>query len=287
MNGYGKMNSMEEIMRKIIKVLIMIVAMGILFTACGKKDTDKTNKVTEDTSLSDILTAGKLTLGLDDSLPPMGFLNDDQEIVGFDIDVAREVCKRMGIELILQPISWVAKEQELNTKNIDCIWNGFTLNDKRKEDNQLSIPYMKNTQVAIVMGDSPMRTLEDLAGKTIVIQNGSTAEEALAQDQKFKDSLKEVITVEDNVKALMDLDVAGSDAVVMDEVVARYYMEKDPSKYHVLEQTLADEEYVVGFRKGEIALCQEVEKYLREMKADGTLAKISMDWFGEDLTTVE
>lgn len=274
-------------MKKTIKILAMVLAMGLLFTACGKKDTQNVAENKEDTSLTDIISAGKLVLGLDDSLPPMGFLNDDQEIVGFDIDVAREVCKRMGIELVLQPISWVAKEQELNTKNIDCIWNGFTLNDKRKADNQLSIPYMKNTQVAVVMSDSPMNTLEDLAGKTIVIQNGSTAEEALAVDEAFKSSLKEVITVEDNIKALMDLDIEGSDAVVMDEVVARYYMEKDSSKYRVLEQTLADEEYVVGFRKGEIALCEEVEKYLREMKTDGTLAKISNDWFGEDLTTVE
>jgi len=146
---------------------------------------------------------------------------------------------------------------------------------------------MKNTQVAVVLADTAVTTLKDLAGKTVAIQNGSTASDAIDANKEFKDSLKELVKVDDNVQALLDLKVSGSDAVVMDEVVARYYTEKEPGTYKVLDETLADEDYVVGFRKGEESLRNEVEKYLKEMNEDGTLAKISETWFGKDLTTIE
>lgn len=269
-------------MKKIAKMLVVTMLLTVMAAGCGKKDTTGT-----DTSFDDIKTKGKLVLGLDDAFPPMGFQDENQEIVGFDIDVAKEVAKRMGVELVIQPISWEAKELELSTKNIDCIWNGMTYNKDRAKAMTLSMPYMKNTQVAVVLADSDVNTLADLAGKVVAIQNGSTASDAIDDNKEFKDSLKELIKVEDNVQALLDLKVSGSDAVVMDEVVARYYTEKEPGTYKILDETLADEEYVIGFRKGEESLCKEVEKYLKEMKEDGTLAKISNTWFGKDLTTID
>lgn len=295
-------------MKKVWKLVIVLTLMIVMVTGCGKKNdaaTDKTDsKNTEentnatadtkdadtngaDTSLEDIKAKGKLILGLDDAFPPMGFQNDDKEIVGFDIDVAREVCKRMGVELVLQPISWDAKELELSTKNIDCIWNGMSYNTERDQTMTLSATYMKNKQVAVVLADSNINSLADLAGKKVVIQNGSTASDAMDANPDFTNSLKELVKVEDNVQALLDLKTSGSDAVVMDEVVARYYTEKEAGTYKVLDESLADEDYVIGFRKGDESLCAEVEKQIKEMAADGTLAKISETWFGTDLTTIK
>jgi polar amino acid transport system substrate-binding protein len=254
--------------------------------AAGESTAAGDTTATEDTSLEDIKAKGQLILGLDDSFPPMGFEDDKGEIVGFDIDVAKEVAKRMGVELVLQPISWDAKEIELSTKNIDCIWNGMTYTDERAETMTLSIPYMKNRQVAVVLASSDVNTLADLAGKVVVIQNGSTASDAMDSNEEFKNSLQELILVDNNVQALLDLKVASSDSVVMDEVVARYYTEKEADTYKILEETLSDEEYVVGFRKGDESLCAEVEKHLKDMAADGTLKSISETWFGTDLTTV-
>jgi polar amino acid transport system substrate-binding protein len=293
----------DNIMKKLVKLALLTLAVAAFTVGCGSKDVAQAPTVTqdsvatndvsatddtkEDTSLSDIQAKGELILGLDDAFPPMGFENEDLEIVGFDIDVAREVCKRMGVELKLQPISWDAKEQELATKNIDCIWNGMSYNDERAETMTLSQPYMKNTQVIVVLADSAVNTLADLTDKTVVIQNGSTAEGAMEANAELMNSLKELVKVDDNVQALMDLKVSGSDAVAMDEVVARYYTSKEEGTYKILDESLADEEYVIGFRKGEAAVCAEVEKYLTEMKADGTLAEIANTWFGKDITTIQ
>lgn len=282
-------------MKKFMKFALVTLAVSALIVGCGTKDVAKAPSVTEDTatdstkdtSLTDIKEKGVLILGLDDAFPPMGFKNEDLEIVGFDIDVAKEVCKRMGVELKLQPISWDAKEQELATRNIDCIWNGMSYNKDRAKTMTLSVTYMKNTQVAVVLADSSINTLDDLAGKTVVIQNGSTAADAMDANPDFTNSLKKLVKVDDNIQALMDLKVAGSDAVVMDEVVARYYAHQEEGVYRVLDEVLADEEYVIGFRKGENALCEEIERHLSEMKADGTLVTIANTWFGKDITTIQ
>ena len=276
--------------KKII-ALLLVVAMALV--GCGEKDSstgggkELTSTGSADTSLTYIKERGEFILGLDASFPPMGFKDDDLNIVGFDIDVAKEVCKRMGVELKLQSIDWKAKEQELKTKNIDCIWNGFSYSEEREKELTLSESYMDNRQVGVVLAASPIKTLADLSGKTVAIQNGSTAADAMEGNKEVTDSLKELIKVDNNVQAMMDLKVNGSDAVVMDEVVARYYMQKEPDTYRLLDETLSNELYVIGFRKGDEALCKEVEKYLKEMKEDGTLAKISTEWFGNDITTVK
>lgn len=291
-------------MKKVLQLIKLTVISCLLFSlvACGSQEvisdntaqsldnqeTEEEDKETkqQDSSLQDILTNGKLVVGLDASFPPMGFRDDDQNIIGFDIDVAKEVCKRMGIELELVPINWDAKEQELNTKNIDCIWNGMSYNDEREESMQLSQPYMKNTQVIVVLKESSAETLEDLTGKTVALQNGSTASDAMNNNKEFSESVS-IVKIDNNVQALMDLKVSGSDAVAIDEVVARYYMEKEPDTFKILEETLSEEEYVIGFRKGEMALCGEIEKQLKEMAADGTLAEISTTWFGKDITSIK
>ncbi len=286
-------------MRKIWLLCLTVIVSAMVFASCVAEKPDEpaptdsgnqTNNATPDTadaSLDYVLTNGKLVLGLDDSFPPMGFKNENGEIVGFDIDLAKEVAKRMNIELVIQPISWDAKEVELSTKNIDCIWNGMTYNEERAKNMQLSQPYMSNTQVAVVLADSEINTLADLAGKKVVIQNGSTASDAVESDEAFKSSLGELIKVDNNVQALLDLKVSGSDCVILDEVVARYYTSKEEGTYKILDESLADEQYVIGFRKDEKALSDEVQKHLSDMKADGTIEKISNEWFGSDITTIQ
>lgn len=270
-------------MRRKLSVITMLIMMACMLSACQKTKNDSV-----DTSLTYIQDNKELVLGLDASFPPMGYKDDNDEIVGFDIDLAQEVCDRMGVELKLQPIDWDSKEMELNdAKSIDCIWNGLSYSKDRAETMTLSESYMTNRQVIVVLADSEYNTLADLAGKTLALQSGSTASEALDANTEFKDSLKEVIKIDDNVKAMMDLEVGGSDAVAMDEVVARYYMEKNEGTFRVLDESLSDEQYVIGFRKGDQALCDEVTKYLKEMKEDGTLAEISEKWFGSDITTLD
>lgn len=176
-----------------------------------------------DTSLEDVKAKGTLVLGLDDALPPMGFQNDEWEIDGFDIDVAEKVCEKMGVELVKMPIDWAAKDSELNGKKIDCIWNGFTVTEERKNEVLFSEPYMTNRQVVVTMSDSGISTLADLEGKTVTLQEGSTASDALDSREDIKSGLKDVILIKDNVLALNDLRKGGCEAVIMDEVVARYY----------------------------------------------------------------
>lgn len=278
--------------------LVFVLAFSTLLGGCSSsKDSassassssaSSASSQSEDASLDYIMDKGELIVGLDDQFPPMGFRDDDNNIVGFDIDLAKEVGKRMGVEVKFQPISWEAKEQELASKNIDCIWNGFGITPERQEALTISAPYMANPQIYVVLADSGIKTEADLEGKVVAAQNGSTAYAAIDKNTELKDSFKEFVGVEDNVKALMDLEVGGSDAVAMDTVVARYYMTKEPNKYSIIKDTtIFDEQMGVGFRKGDEALCKKVEDTLKEMKKDGTLAKISKEWFGEDLTIVE
>jgi len=217
----------------------------------------------------------------------MGFMNDKNEIVGFDIDLAREVTKRMGVELKLQPIDWDSNVLELNSGNIDCIWNGFSISEERKAEVNFTDAYMQNRQVVIVRGDSGITALADLAGKTLCLQAGSSAADALASHADFKSSLKEVVELSDNVTAFMELEGKTSDAILMDEIVAAYYITQNNKDYKILDESLADEQYGVGFRLGDQSLRDEVNNQLKAMAADGTLAEISNTWFGKDVTVIK
>jgi len=194
-----------------------------------------TNLDVSDNSLEKIKQNGKFVLGLDDSFPPMGY-NDNGEIKGYDIDLAKAVCEILGVELVLQPISWTAKENELNSGNIDCIWNGLSVSDDRKEAMCMSLSYMNNRQVVVTLDNSGIETPKDLSGKTLVVQGGSTAVDALEENSDIKATLKggDAIQVDNNVLALFDLKNGGSDAVLMDEVVARYYI-TNPDKADLAE----------------------------------------------------
>ena len=266
-------------MKKIITIMLALLCMGSLF-ATGAKEFGP------DESLEYIKGKGNLILGLDDSFPPMGYRDENNEIVGFDIDVAREVCSRLGVLLGLQPIDWNAKEQELATKQIDCIWNGFTVTEERKKTLTFSDPYVNNAQVVIVLNDSPYQTLDDLKGKTVGLQAGSSAADALEDSPEFKASIKGVVELKDNLTALMDLEAGGCDAVIMDLLVANYAIKQSAKPMRILKQGLAQEEYAVGFRLGENALATAVNNAMKAMVSDGTMANIANKWFGADITVI-
>ena len=238
-----------------------------------------------DQSLQNILDKGELVLGLDASFPPMGFTDENNEIIGFDIDVAQEVCNRMGVELVKQPINWDTKEEDLKVGKIDCIWNGMSINPARAEAMNLSDPYMKNEMIFVVPADSEVKSMDDLEGKTVGVQTGSTAQEILEAWDKF-DTITES-PLEENVTALSQMELGFSDAVFLDSVVANYFITSNNKDYVVLDGNLEAEEYAVGFRKEDQALRDEVQKTLSEMKADGALGEISTKWFGSDVTTVQ
>jgi polar amino acid transport system substrate-binding protein len=268
-------------MKKQILVAIMALCMVSTLFAQGNKE-----QTTTDNSLQKVLDKGEFVLGLDDSFPPMGFRDENNEIVGFDIDFAREVCNRLGVKLVCQPIDWNAKEQELNTGNIDCIWNGFTITDERKANMAFTEPYVDNAQVVVVKGDSPVKTLADLKGKKIGLQAGSSAQEAVDDTPDFKSSLKEIVEFKDNLTALMDLEIGGVDGVVLDLLVANDNINRSGKDFRILPEGLSKESYGVGFRKNDIALRDAVQAQMEAMAKDGSLAKIATKWFGADITVI-
>ncbi|HHT92178.1 MAG TPA: transporter substrate-binding domain-containing protein [Clostridia bacterium] len=182
-----------------------------------------------DDSLDKILDKGKLIVGLDDSFPPMGFRDDKNNIVGYDIDLAKEVAKRMDVELVLQPIDWDSKELELQSGKIDCIWNGMTITEERVEAMYFVKPYIANRQIVIVGENSDIKTKADLNGKKIGLQKGSSALNAVKADDVYS-KIGEIIEYQNNVDAFNDLKVGRIDALVVDEVAGRYMIEKDKDK---------------------------------------------------------
>jgi len=258
-------------MRKILCAVLCLAALSV---------------VAADDSLKIVKEKGKLVLGLDDAFPPMGFRDENNEIVGYDIDLAKEAAKRVGVQLVLQPIDWNAKEQELNTGKIDCIWNGFTITAERAEAMAFTKPYLKNAQVVVVKKNSGYKTLASLKGKKVGLQAGSSAAGALEEAKDFRASLKAVIEFKDNLTALMDLEAKGVDAVVMDLIVANDNIKRSGKPYLILAESLAPESYGVGFRKGDLALRDAVWAALEAMAKDGTIAKISKKWFGSDISIV-
>ena len=239
-----------------------------------------------DTSLDDLVSRGVFVLGLDDSFPPLGFRNDDGEIVGYDIDLAKEVAKRLGVEFKAQPIDWGAKEMELNTGKIDCIWNGFTMTKEREEALAFTKPYLKNAQVLVVRSDSGITSLQDMAGKTIALQSGSSAQEAVDENVEFSRSLKNQVLLKDNVTALNDLEIRGVDGVVMDSVVADYSIAATGKPFIVIDEPLFYENYGIAFRKGNVALRDKVQSILEDMQKDGTVTAVSVKWFGRDISVI-
>ena len=228
---------------------------------------------------------GTFIVGFDQEFPPMGFIGDDGEYTGFDLDLAKETAKRLGLEYKAQPIAWDSKDMELESGNIDCIWNGFTMTG-REDAYTWSEPYMENAQVFVVKKDSGIKSQADLAGKTVEVQMDSSGQKALESNPDLTASFGQLVTTPDYNTAFMDLEQGAVDAICMDTIVAAYQIKSRNADMEILPDSLSAEQYAVGFKKGNTELRDKVNKTLEEMAADGTLAKISDKWFGEDVTTI-
>lgn len=225
----------------------------------------------------------KIVIGLDINVPPMGLKSENGEIVGFDIDLAREVFKNDYDKVIFQPIDWDSKEFELNSNKIGAIWNGLSETPDRKESMLLTKPYLKNRQVILVRKDSEINSLEDLENKTICVQKGSTGSDALAE-HKISEKIKQTIELENMVNCLNEVETGKSDATVVDEVVAKYYLNKlSENKFRILDKELSSEFYVVAVKKGNFELKEFIESKLDEIYKSGKSSEICKKWFGQDI----
>ena len=251
-------------LKKVVAAGALTVAMAALVAGCGGQSS---SDIAAESKLPD-----KIVIGLDDNFPPMGFRDDSGELVGFDIDLAKEASKRMNIPVEFKPIDWDSKEAALKSKQVDMLWNGLTITDERKKQIAFSKPYLNNSQILVVRADSPVNDRAGLAGKIV----GTQAD--------FKNSLQDVKKYGDFVNAFMDLEVGRIDGVLVDSVVGRYYMSKKPGSYKVVDDKMGAEEYGVGMRQEDKALQDKLNEVLKQMSEDGTMTKLSQKWFGEDIT---
>lgn len=273
--------------KKLAIVLAMALTVTGVFVGCGKdeKKNNDSAKNQKEVKFEEKKAGDKFIVGFDQDFPPMGFVGDDGEYTGFDLELAEEVCERLDLEFVAQPIAWDSKDATLGFGEIDCIWNGFTMNG-REDDYTWTDAYLDNKQVFVVRGNSGIKSKADLAGKVVDVQTDSSAEAALNDNTELKDSFALLQTIPDYNTGFMDLESGAVDAVAMDIVVASYQIEKRKADFVILEEEISAEEYGVGFAKGNEAVRDQIQKVLKEMAADGTMAEISTKWFGEDITTI-
>lgn len=283
-------------MKKRFVSAALAAVMALSMTACGSSnsaaettaaDTEAAESQAEETTAEEAKTTdgGTLIVGFDQDFPPMGFVGDDGEYTGFDLELAQEVTKRLGLEYKAQPIAWDSKDMELESGNIDCIWNGFTMTG-REDDYTWTEPYMANQQVFVVANDSDINSQADLAGKIVEVQADSSAEAALKEAPELTATFKELLTTADYNTAFMDLEQGAVDAIAMDVIVAGYQIQQRNADFKILDDSLSAEEYGVGFKKGNTELRDKVQSTLEEMAEDGTLQEVSEKWFSKDVTTI-
>lgn len=268
-NIYNKME--DNIMKKILSVMLVMTSVMMLLAGCGAKKGDS-----------------KFIVGFDADFPPYGYMDDSGEYVGFDLDLAAEVCARRGWDVEYQPIDWDSKDMELSSGNISCIWNGFTMSEDRLDAYEWSTPYVDNSQVFVVAKDSGVSSHADLAGLTVAVQTASSALEALESDDcaDLTASFAELTVVPDYNTAFLNLESGAVDAIAMDIGVANYQCEQRNGAYIVLADPIVSEQYGVGFLKGNTELRDQVQETLDEMAADGTFIKIAEKWGLEDCATL-
>ncbi|MER2063719.1 MAG: amino acid ABC transporter substrate-binding protein [Alkalibacterium sp.] len=255
-------------------ILVGLLVSGVVLTGCQTGDAEST---TEEKSY---------VIGLDDTFAPMGFRDDEGELVGFDIDLAEAVAEDLDYNISFQPIDWAMKETELNAGNIDMIWNGYTITDERAEKVDFSSPYLENSQLIVTLEGNAIEAKEDLAGRKVAAQQSSSAVSAIEGDpsnilSEFDNS--EVIQYPSNNDVFNDLISGRSDAIVVDETLGRYYMSQNPNpEYKVLTDNFGDEEYAIGFRKEDDELREKFNASLERLMDDGTYDDIYGTWFSDE-----
>ncbi len=270
-------------MKKATRFAAVLMAAAMVFTMTGCGNTKDTSADTKDKKNSD----KEFIVGFDAEYPPYGYKDDNGEYVGFDLDLAEEVCKRNGWELVKQPIDWDSKDMELNSGSIDCIWNGFTVTG-REDDYTWSEPYVDNSIVVVVAKDSDIKSKADLAGKVVAVQADSSGLAALTDEEDNEENLKlaasfaELQQVADYNTAFMNLESGAVDAIVVDIGVADYQLSSREG-FVMLDEAVRTEQYAVGFKKGNTELRDKVQATLDEMVKDGTFGEIAEKWELSDM----
>ncbi|MDO5024586.1 amino acid ABC transporter substrate-binding protein [Slackia piriformis] len=227
-----------------------------------------------DAASGDAAASNELIVGFDQSYPPYGFVGDDGNFTGFDLDLAAEVAERNGWTVKYEPIDWDAKDTLLNSGAITCIWNGFTM-EGREDDYTFSDPYMLNGQVIVVKADKGIASLDDLAGKNVITQTDSAALDVLEGDRAdLAATFANLETIAEYNTAFMQLESGAVDAVACDLSIAQYQMSAKPDAYVMLDETLSSEHYAIGFKKGDTETAEKVSQTLKEMYEDGTVEEL-------------
>lgn len=254
------------------RILTAVMIVLISFSLC----------YAQDNSWETVKKAGVLAIGLDDAFPPMGFRVEDGTLKGFDIDVAEDLGQRLGIKIKWQPTAWDGVLHSLNSHKFDCIWNGMTITKEREEKVAFSKPYIMDGQIAVIRFDEK-RFIKpsDLGGKKIGVQKGSSAVEAVKNLPVPPALVKEY---KDNPMALLDLESKRLDSVIIDNVVGRYTIAKRLGKFKTIPGFISKEPFGIAFRKGDNTLREKIQSEIDKMVQDGTMAKHSKKWFGEDIT---
>ncbi|MCR5666618.1 MAG: transporter substrate-binding domain-containing protein [Eubacterium sp.] len=279
--------------KRTLGVLLTLALAGGVLAGCGSSSQETTGSDTaSSTSETTADESGRtqLIVGFDAEYPPYGYMDDDGEYTGFDLELAQAVCDMEGWELVKQPIDWSSKDGELNGGSIDCIWNGFTMNGK-EDDYEWSDAYVNNEQVIVVAKDSGIESLSDLAGKIVGVQQASAALDVLTNEDYQKelgDTFAEMQQFGDYNVAFTELTTGSLDAVAMDVGVAQYQLEeRGEGKYMILEEALNSEQYGIGFKLGNTSLRDVVNEDLHKLAQDGTVAELAEKYGIADMICIE
>ncbi len=254
---------------------LLFILLAILLVGCQAKVVEDV-----DNSLNNIIEKGKMIVGFTE-YPPMGF-KENGEVTGFDIDIAKAVGEKLGVEIEFVYIDWDAKVLELEAGNIDMIWNGLTITEDRKKEILFSKPYFNNRIVVLTLKDSPINSISDLSEKNVGVELQSSGQSALEASEVFG-SINEMVKYTTITEAVLDLKAGGIDAIVADEIFARYAVSKEADAYKIPEDVFNSENYGIGFRLEDVALRDKVDEIIDGLAEDGTALEISLKWFGEDL----
>ena len=286
-------------MKKTLALLLCGVMSMALLAGCGNdsapaSNTDETTEGAEasDEGVGEVQALGEtrtFTVGFDAEYPPYGYMDDNGEYTGFDLELAQAVCDLEGWELVKTPIDWDSKDMELNSGSIDCIWNGFTMNG-REDDYTWSDPYCDNSQVIVVAESSGITSLADLAGKTVGVQAASAALDVLSDEEQQKalaDTFGTLQQFSDYNSAFTELMAGSLDAVAIDIGVANYQIESRGEGYVILDETLNSEQYGIGFKLGNEELRDIVNADIKKLTEDGTVAELAEKYGISDLICLE
>lgn len=278
--------------KRLVLLLVTAMAATTVLAGCGSKDSgssDNGKKSSKEAKVEN--DDDTLIVGFDASFPPYGYKDDSGEYVGFDLDLAQEVCDRNNWKLVKQPIDWDSKDAELNSGTIDCIWNGFTMNG-REDDYTFSEPYVDNSQVIVVADDSGIEKLTDLAGKTVGVQAASAALDLLQSEEEggqkeLADTFGALNEFADYNTAFTELQAGALDALAIDVGVAKYQLNSRGEGFKILDETLNTEQYAIGFKKGNTELCDIVNADLQKLADDGTVAELAEKYEIADMVTLK